>query len=251
MRGERLNGSVYRFWTSHAITAELGRRLSGTVDFLDVGGRDGGTLDLLENLGITGTYTCIDLEPTLAPEERDGWQTIAHTCDYRAFRPKCRYDVILFENTLEFAEDYVRDLAWIDTALTDDGFVLATNVSPDTRKLYSYYFDRGGFHGRTAQELVAGFESIGLRVERLYPVVGLVGRSAQYLLQSGLGPLIGGAWNRTIGRLFPVCRKYNPVLAFNRLINLATLPADYLFRTRPMGHVVILRKNHSEDMRPG
>lgn len=245
VRRERLNGSVYRFWTSYAIAAELGERLSGNVDFLDVGGRDGGTLDLLENLKLSGSYTCIDLEPTLERGQRGGWEVNAHACDYRTFRPERLYDAVLFENALEFAGDYSRDLAWVAPALKPDGFVLATCVSPDTRVLYHRFVEQGGSHLRTAQELLAAFAPIGLRVERLYPVVGVVGRSAQYLLQSMLGPVIGGAWNRTLGRLSPGLRDYNPVLAFNRLINIATVPADYLFRTRPVGHVMVLRKSQS------
>src|SRR6476646_5267462 len=63
VRRTELAGTPYRYWSSFAIAYLLEKRLSGRIDFLDAGGRDGGTLSLLKTLGLKGTYTLMDLEP--------------------------------------------------------------------------------------------------------------------------------------------------------------------------------------------
>ena len=242
VRFGRLLDTIYRFWSSYAITYEFRRRLAGQIDFLDVGGRDGGTLRLLHALGLGGSYTCMDLKPDLQQGRRLGFDVEAVSADYKTFQTDKSFDAVLFESSLEFSDNYGADLSWLAGALKDNGFALVTVITPGTSGLYPGFYAAGGFNGISHDQIKPAFEVVGLKVDSCYPLMGRAGRLGQYYLQLKLGRIIKGLWNKSIGALFPICRQYNPVLLYNLLINVASVPLDFLFRGNPVGHCIVLQK---------
>lgn len=241
MAEERLSGSVYRYWCAHAVAYLLGRHLHGSVDFLDAGGRDGHILETLHHLGLSGTYTCLDLEPAVKIGQRGGFRVESIRGSFEGFVPPRPYDAVLFENSLECVAD-VRSVGWLQPGLKPGGKVFVTMVTRGARSLYPGFWAAGGRHYRNHDELGPTFKTIGLRVVECVALVGLSGRAAQYVFQQKAGPLLSLACARTLGRLGLVAA--DPVRSLNRLVNLATARVDRrLLSYRPVGHCLVLERD--------
>jgi hypothetical protein len=131
VRQERLHDTPYRFWSTYAIAYVFGQRLSGTVDVLDAGGRDGGTLRLFENLSLSGSYTCMDLAPAVLPVTNSRVKVSVIQSSFADFKPLREYDAVLFESSLECVENY-QDIAWLRKSLGPKGFAVITLATRNT-----------------------------------------------------------------------------------------------------------------------
>src|SRR5579863_1282610 len=145
VRKSELGGTPYRYWSSFGISSVLRERLSGRIDFLDAGGRDGGTLRLLKDLSLKGTYTLMDLEPKMDRAADPDFEIEVVRSSFRDFKPGRKFDAILFQSCLEYIESNT-DVAWAAECLKPGGFVLATIGVKDTRKLYWGVWAQGGRH---------------------------------------------------------------------------------------------------------
>ena len=189
VRQERLHDSPYRFWSTYAIAYVFGQRLSGTVDVLDAGGRDGGTLKLLENLGLRGTYTCMDLVPTMVPPVNSSIEVTVIQSSFADFKPPRQYDAVLFESSLECVEHY-QDIAWLRDSLKPNGFAVITLATRNTEYLWGdFVWKRGGRYYLDYEEIGPAFAAIGLKVVEIIPLVGVSGRFA---LTTSLSTICGG-----------------------------------------------------------
>ena len=239
VRKEELNGTPYRYWHSYAIAHILSQRLQGTVDVLDAGGRDGGTLSLLRNLGLRGSYTCLDRQPAMLPAKDPQLAINVVSQAFQEFRPEQRYDVVIFQGCLEFVLNY-EDLAWVAGCLKPGGFVVATLHCRSTRRLYRVYRSEGGAYPLDESELGPAFARIGLRIVDLLALVGLTGRLCQHVMNSGIAYYPQEAFRQTIGRIFPKLRTANLLGPINHVLNPLTARLDYLFRCGRIGHCLVL-----------
>lgn len=242
MSEERLNGSVYRYWCAHSLAQVMQRYLEGPIDFLDAGGREGSILGLLKSLQLTGTYTCLDLDPKVEPDHHDGFDIQTVQCSFEDFRPIEQYDAVLFENSLECVGDY-RQLAWLPDALKPRGMVFVTLVTHSARSLYPGFYRSGGCHYLDRDELDAAFSAIGLQIVECIALVGLTGRIAQYVFQLKLKKLINIVRSRVLRGGAAGHQQHDPMRYINRYINAVTARIDlWLFPYWPVGHCVVLQR---------
>jgi len=236
---EQLNGTPYRYWHSHAIAHIFGNRLSGNVDVLDAGGRDGGTLRLLKGLGLRGTYTCLDLKPMMAVTTDPDFHIETIASSFKDFSPRCRYDAVLFQTCLECVKDY-KEIAWVAGCLKPRGFVVATLHCRNTRRLYRAYRNEGGLYPRNEEELTPAFAQIGLRIVELFALGGVTSRLTQYVTNSGAAYYPQTAFHRSVGLLFPELRRANLIGHVNRVLNPLLARMDRVLHFRPIGHCLVL-----------
>jgi hypothetical protein len=242
VRQDRLHDTTYRFWSTFAIAYVFGQRLSGTVDVLDAGGRDGGTLKLLENLSLSGTYTCMDLAPTMLPTTNPRIKTTIVKSSFTDFKPPRQYDAVLFESSLECVEHY-QDIAWLRDSLNPKGFALITLATRNTQYLWGDFPTKGG--GRyylDYEEIAPAFGAIGLKAVGIIPLVGLSGRIANYLLHYYLCPLVRRVFKLTIGRLHPRLAAADPMWWPNRVCSRTSVFLDRLLCFWPVGHCIVLER---------
>jgi len=240
-RTERLYDTAYRYWSTYAITYVFGRRLSGRVDVLDAGGRDGGTLRLLENLNLTGTYTCMDLVPTMVRPTRSNFDIEIVQSSFADFRPTRKYDAVLFESSLDCCGDY-REIAWLADCLKPGGFVVVTLGARGTRPLWYGFWDRGGCHVLDRDEIPPAFAAIGLKVVELFPLLGLTSRLAHWLIQIKLAWYCRGVWHKTLARAIPPLARVDPMRLPNRILNEITWRLDRLLPFWRAGHCIVLER---------
>ena len=239
VRKEQLNGTPYRYWHSHAIADIFARRLSGTVDVLDAGGRDGGTLNLLRNLGLRGTYTCLDRRPAVRVLDAPEFETEVVSSAFDEFRPKRRFDAALFQSCLECVGDY-REIAWLSGCLKPGGFAVVTLHCRNTQRLYHAYRKEGGSYPLDEMELEPAFARIGLKIAELMPLGGVTARLCQYIMNSGCAYYPQALLQQGAGRVFPRLRNADLIGHANRLLNPLTVRMDYVLRIRRIGHCLVL-----------
>ena len=241
MRRSRLNGSVYRYWSSYAIAYVLAKRLSGKVDFLDAGGRDGGTIELLRNMSLGGRYTCLDLAPSPVPWKEGNFDVEAVQSRFEDYHPNRQYDVVLFEGSMECVED-CRNISWLGHCLKPGGFVVVTVATKNAaRCMYPGFWKDGGRYGRDRDEVGQEFRQLRLIVEEIIPLVGATGRIMQYMIWMLLGAQVRRLWRKTIGVVWPKLRDIDPMIPVNRLVNETTRRVDRLFPFWRIGHCIVLR----------
>ena len=243
VRKDQLSGTPYRYWSSYAIAHVFEERLSGQVNVLDAGGRDGGTLQLLKNLGLRGAYVCLDLKPTMAVNSDPAFEIEIITGEFKHFSPRRCYDTILFQSCLECVEDY-KDIAWAATCLKPGGFVLVTLVCRNARRLYRGYWLQGGCYPLDAPELEAAFSRIGLRIVEAFPLGGATSRLCQNLTDNRVVYFAQAIFHHTVGRTAPKLRHADLVGPINRLLNPLSARFDYLFRFWRTGHCIVLQPQH-------
>lgn len=240
VRRTQLGGTPYRYWSSFAIAYVLQRRLSGRIDFLDAGGRDGGTLELLRNLSLHGSYTCVDLEPKLPPVNTTDFEMTGIRSSFRDFRPARRFDAILFQSCLEYVESYA-DIAWARDCLKPGGFIVATIACKNTRRLYWGVWAQGGRYLLDERDLAPAFSPYGLRVVWVCPLGGAVGRAYQY----AFAPFSDFVWRvhmKTVARLLPQTRNHMPLVSCYRVLNAILARIDRLLPFWRTGHCVVLER---------
>jgi len=241
VRREQLWGSAYRYWSSFALAYVLGRRLSGRIDFLDAGGREGGNVALLENLGLSGHYTCLDLNPVELDRPPGAFEMEYVRSAFADFRPTRRYDAIVFQSSMEFVR-LAEDIAWTAGALKPGGFAVVLLITRNARLLYPGFWYSGGNNGRDRDELPAFFDAIGLRIVERMALVGAVGRAVQYLVQLKAGRLLNGAVKRGVGWAFPAIYRTDLMRPFNRVLNPLTAALDRLAPFGRVGHCLVLER---------
>lgn len=239
VRREELNGTPYRYWHSHAIADIFARRLPSTVDILDAGGGDGGTLRLLRNLGLHGTYTCLDRQPAMRVSSDPEFDIDVVASAFDQFRPPRRFDAVLFQGCLECVRDY-SEIAWAPDCLKPGGFVVATLHCRNTRRLYRVYRKSGGVYPLDESELEPAFARIGLKIVELIPLGGVAARLCQYVMNSGLAYYPQILLQESAGRIFPGLRKANLIGRANRVLNPLTVRFDHALRFRRIGHCLVL-----------
>ena len=236
---DQRNGTPYRYWHSHALAHIFGKRLSGRVDVLDAGGQAGGTLRLLKNLGLEGSYTCLDLKPTMAVSSDPDFEIDIIASAFKDFSPRRSYDAVLFQSCLEFVPDY-NAIAWLSGCLKPGGFALVTLHCGNTRRLYQSCRKEGGVYSLDERELEPAFSPIGMRIVELFPLGGATGRLSQYVTNSGLAYYPQLAFHHTIGRIFPKLRHANLIGSVNRILNPMTVRLDRTFHFWRTGHCLVL-----------
>jgi hypothetical protein len=239
VRQEQLNGTPYRYWHSYAIADVFSRRLSGTVDVLDAGGRDGGTLNLLRNLGLHGTFTCLDRQPVVRVLEDPEFEIEVVASEFDEFRPRRQFDAVLFQGCLECVSDY-SEIAWLPGCLKPGGFVVATLHCRNTRRLYHVFRKNGCVYSLDEAELEPAFARIGLKIVELMPLGGVAARLCQYVMNSGFAYYPQVLLQRGAGRIFPRLRNANFIAPANRVLNPFTVWLDYALRFRRIGHCLVL-----------
>lgn len=239
VRTEELNGTPYRYWHSYAIADIFARRLPATVDVLDAGGRDGGTLRLLRNLGLRGTYTCLDRQPAMRVARDPEFAIDVVASAFDKFRPPRRFDAVLFQGCLEYVRDY-SEIAWVSGCLKPGGFVVATLHCRNTRRLYHVYRKSGAVYPLDEVELKPAFARIGLKIVELMPLGGLAARLCQYVMNSGIAYYPQILLQQSAGQIFPALRKANLIERANRVLNPLTVRLDYALRFRRIGHCLVL-----------
>jgi SAM-dependent methyltransferase len=250
VRTDRLDGTVYRYWSTYAIAHVLRKSLhGGRIDFLDAGGRDGGTARLLEEMGFSGRYTCLDLAPVIHMISTDKIKIEYHESDFKSYNPTSLYDAVLFEGSLEFVDDY-RDISWLQSALKPNGCIIVTLLTRNAYHLYHGFYANGGRYYLNEEELLGAFGEIGLRPVETIPLVGLAGRLVQYLIQRNhfyaAGRRISGAiYHWTGGRM-----SFDPAAGISRQLNRLSVFSDRLTPLWPVGHLIVLRRqterNHQQ-----
>jgi hypothetical protein len=249
VRKEQLCGTPYRYWHSHAIAHIFGHRLSGTVDVLDAGGRDGGTLRLLKGLALRGSYTCLDLKPTMAVTTDPDFDIETIASAFKDFSPRRCYDAVLFQTSLECVKDY-KDIAWVPRCLKPRGFVVATLHCTNTRRLYHAYRKEGGLYPRNERELAPAFAEIGLQLVELFALGGVASRLTQYVTNSGVAYYPQAAFRRSVGLVFPELRRANLIDPLNRVLNPWLARMDRVFHFRPIGHCLVLEPARGASLAP-
>src|SRR5262249_5800685 len=234
VRQERLHHNPYRFWSTYAIAYVFGQRLSGPVDVLDAGGADGRTLQLLENLGLSGTYTCMDLVPRMVAPLNSSIEVIVIQSSFADFKPPRQYDAVLFESSLECVEHY-EDIAWLRDSLKPKGFAVITLATRNTEYLWGdFVWKGGGRYYLDYEEIGPAFAAIGLSAAEIIPLVGAFGRCTDYFLKYHLWRYVTGGFRKTIGRLHPRLTRLDPMWWPNRMINIASVFVDRLFPFMPV-----------------
>jgi hypothetical protein len=247
---EQLNGTPYRYWHAHAIAHIFGKRLSGNVDVLDAGGREGRTLSLLKGLGLHGTYTCLDLKPTMAVTSDPDFEIETIASAFKDFPPRRCYDAVLFQTSLECVKDF-GEIAWVTGCLKPRGFVVATLHRRNTRRLYRSYRKEGGLYPRNEEELAPAFAEIGLQVMELFALGGVASRLCQYVTNSGLAYYPQAAFRHTAGRVFPELRHANLMGPVNQVLNPLMARIDRVLHFRPIGHCLLLEPASENGLAPG
>lgn len=241
VRKAELAGTPYRYWSSFAISYLLQKRLSGRIDFLDAGGRDGGTLRLLKDLSLHGRYTLMDLEPKMVSDADQDFEIEIVQSSFRDFKPCRKFDAILFQSCLEYVESY-SDIAWARDCLRPGGFILATIACKNTRNLYGGVWAQGGRCFLDEQDLAPAFSEIGLRVVSICPLGGAVSRAYQSLVHTHLSDFIRRVHRNTIGRLVPRLKNSDPLSPCYRVLNTITTRLDRLMPFWRTGHCVIVER---------
>lgn len=236
-----LSGTPYRYWSSFAIAHVLQARLAGTIDFLDAGGRDGGTLSLLRSLSLRGTYTLLDLEPKMEPVHQADFAVEVVRGAFRDFQPPRRYDAILFQSCLECV-DLDPDIAWVQNCLKPGGFVLATIACRNTRRLYRGFWDQGGTHLLDEEELAPAFRKVGLEVVSIWPLAGAVSRVYQRLVYNFVFYAFTAIHQKAIARWFPRWKTRNPLALCFRMVNPVLARLDRLLPFWRIGHCVVAQR---------
>jgi len=239
VRKSELAGTPYRYWSSFAIAYLLEQRLSGRIDFLDAGGRDGGTLELLRGLGLRGTYTLVDLQPRLASRSGGDFEIEVVQSPFRDFRPHRKFDAILFQSCLECVESYA-DIAWARDCLKPGGFILVTIACKNTRRLYPGFWEQGGRHLLDEGDLAPAFAGIGLRIVWACPLGGAMSRISQFLLHTRFSDFVRRVHGATAAKLFPGIAKIDPLAKLYRLVNLTSARLDRLGPLWRIGHCILL-----------
>lgn len=241
VRKSELWGTPYRYWSSYAIAHEYGRRLKGKIDFLDAGGRDGGNLRLLEDLGLKGTYTLMDLEPKMKPAPGGAFEIEVFQSSFADFRPPRKFDAMQFQSCLEYVKSY-KEVAWAAEALKPGGFLLATIACRDTRWLYWGVWNQGGHSLLDEKDLAPAFAEAGLKIVHVFPLGGAVSRTYQTLLHTYLGDLVKRVYNKTVGLIVPSQRRADPMRPIYRFLNEMTVRLDRLAPFWRTGHCVIAQR---------
>jgi len=239
VRKEQLDGTPYRYWHSYAIAHIFSRRLSGRVDVLDAGAGDGGTLRLLRNLGLRGTYTCLDGRPTMQTAKDPEFEIEVVASPFRDFVPQRQYDAVLFQGCLECVGDFA-EIAWVRGCLKPGGFVVATLQCRNAHLLYRVYSRQGGRYRLDEEELEPAFARIELRIAELIPLVGVAGRLCQYVMNGGLAYYPQLLVRRTAGGIFPRLRNADLIGTVNRGLNPLTARLDRSLPFRRIGHCLVL-----------
>jgi len=239
VRKSELGGTPYRYWSSFAIAYLLGQRLSGRIDFLDAGGRDGGTLELLKALALRGTYTLVDLEPKLRSRTVGEFEIEVVRSPFRDFKPHRKFDAILFQSCLECVESY-EDIAWARDCLKPGGFILATIACKDTRRLYPGFWEQGGRYLLDERDLAPAFAGIGLRIVWACPLGGAISRICQFLIHTRFSDFVRRVHRATTAKLFPRIEKIDPLAKLYWLVNSTSARLDRLVPLWPIGHCVLL-----------
>jgi SAM-dependent methyltransferase len=241
LRRSELAGTPYRYWSSFAIAYLLKKRLSGRIDFLDAGGRDGGTLSLLRGLGLHGSYTLMDLEPKMTAARHPDFEIEVVRSPFHEFQPTRQYDAILFQSCLEYVESY-SDIAWIRKALKPGGFMIATIACKNTRRLYWGVWAQGGRYLLDEEDLAGAFGGIGLKMVWACPLGGAVSRVYQRLIFNSLHYRVMAVHQKTTARLFPNLKQRHPLALAYRPINAAAAVLDRLLPFWRIGHCVVLER---------
>ncbi len=241
VRKSELAGTPYRYWSSFAISSALRKRLSGRVDFLDAGGRDGGTLRLLKGLSLKGTYTLMDLDPKMAQVSDPDFEIQVIRSSFREFKPPRKFDAILFQSCLEYL-DANSDIGWAAGCLKPGGFILATIACKNTRNLYWGVWEQGGRHLLDEPDLVPAFAEMGLRVVSICPLGGAASRAYQTVVHTHLSDFIRRVHRATLGRLVPGWRNADPLAPCYRVLNAIAARLDRLLPFWRTGHCVIAER---------
>lgn len=241
VRKSELAGTPYRYWNSYAIAYELGQRLSGRVDFLDAGGRDGGTMRLLKDLKLKGSYTLMDLEPKMSTAPDASFEIEVVSSSFAEFRPPRKFDAILFQSCLEYVKSYT-EISWAADSLKPGGFVLATIACRNTRWLYWGVWNQGGRCLLDEQDLAHAFAKAGLRVVSVLPLGGAASRAYQSLAHTYLADFIRRVHRKTLGTLAPSLRNIDPMGPCYRVLNAITARLDRLMPFWRTGHCVIAQR---------
>ncbi len=238
VRKSELGGTPYRYWSSFAISSVLKERLSGRIDFLDAGGRDGGTLRLLKDLSLKGTYTLMDLEPKMTPGKDGDFEVEVFRSSFEDFKPRRQFDAMLFQSCLEYVKSY-SEIAWTGKSLKPGGFLLATVACRNTRNLYWGVWEQGGRHLLDEQDLVAEFAQAGLRVVSIWPLGGAASRAYQSVVHTHLSDFIRRVHRRTLGRIVPGLKNADPLAPCYRVLNATTARLDRLLPFWRTGHCIV------------
>ena len=241
VRKGELSGTPYRYWSSYAIAYEYSRRLKGKIDFLDAGGRDGGTLRLLADLSLQGTYTLMDLEPKMNPAPRSGFEIEVFQSSFADFQPRRQFDVMQFQSCLEYVKSY-KEVAWAANALKPGGFLLATVACRNTRWLYWGVWNQGGHCLLDEEDLAPAFAEAGLKIVHVFPLGGAVSRTYQSVLHTYLGDFVKRVYNKTVGLVIPTQRRADPMRPIYRLLNEMTVRLDRLAPFWRTGHCIIAQR---------
>lgn len=242
VRKAELTGTPYRYWSSFAISHCLQQRLSGNIDFLDAGGRDGGTLNLLQALSLRGSYTLMDLDPQMTSRDDSAFEIEVVQSAFRDFKPRRKFDAILFQSCLEYVRGY-SEIAWARDCLKPGGFVLATIACKNTRNLYWGVWAQGGRCLLDEKDLAPAFSEAGLRVVSICPLGGAASRTYQLLVHTHVSDFIRRVHRRTVGRLFPGLKKSDPLAPCYRLLNAVAARLDRLLPFWRTGHCVIAERS--------
>ena len=239
VRREELAGTPYRYWHSHAIAQIFAERLSGTVDILDAGGGDAGTLNLLHNLELRGTYTCLDIRPTVTQKSDPAFEIAVIQKPFKDFSAHRQYDAFLFQTSLEYVADY-RDIGWTAASLKPGGFAVVILHCRNTGLLYRIYWRKGGRHCLDEDELAPAFAAIGLRMTDLMILGGAASRCWQYLAHSGLTYYPACCLSWLLRGSGPRLRHADILSSISRRANPLVARLDYLFRFWRTGHCIVL-----------
>jgi SAM-dependent methyltransferase len=219
----------------------LRQRLSGRIDFLDAGGRDGGTLRLLKDLSLTGTYTLMDLEPKMASQSDPDFEVEAIRSSFQDFKPPRKFDAILFQSCLEYL-DSNHDIAWVADCLKPGGFILATIACKNTRNLYWGVWAQGGRHLLDEEDLAPAFAEMGLRITAVYPLGGAASRTYQTLVHTHASDFIRRVHRATLGRVVPGLKSADPVAPCYRVLNALSARVDRVLPFWRTGHCVVAER---------
>ncbi len=245
VRKSELSGTPYRYWSSFAISSVLSRRLSGRIDFLDAGGRDGGTLKLLKDLSLRGSYTLMDLDPKMERTSDPDFQIQVVQSSFRDFQPPRMFDAILFQSCLEYL-DHNTDVAWAAKCLKPGGFVLATIACKDTRNLYWGVWAQGGRHLLDEGDLAPAFAEMGLRVSEVYPLGGAVSRAYQTVVHTHASDFVRRVHRATLGRVAPGLRQVDPMAPVYRVLNTMSARLDRVMPFWRTGHCIVAERAGQE-----
>ena len=238
---DQLDGTPYRYWHSHAIAYIFARKLSGDVDVLDAGGRDGGTLRLLKNLGLRGSYTCLDRAPRMKVTHDPEFEIDIISSAFEDFSPRRSYDAVLFQTCLECVKDF-SEIAWLARCLKPGGFALATLHCRNTRRLYKTYRYNGGLYPLDEPELGPAFSRIGMRIVELFPLGGAASRLCQSLTRGRFAQSIGTGVRAGTGLASSKIGDANLIGGISHVLNPLAARLDRAFRFWRIGHCIVVER---------